>query len=126
METAVLESRKSRGRSRVTNGNELFVEPTDRRTAISRRFRDILSAIVADLGGADRLSEGQRQLARRVALMSMQCENMEARSVGGAEIDLDMYGQLSDRIGRACQRLGLKRVPREIVPDLRTYIAEGG
>ena len=50
----------------------------------------------------------------------MQCENMEARSVGGAEIDLDTYGQLSDRIGRACQRLGLKRVAKEL-PDLRKY-----
>jgi hypothetical protein len=123
MNNAALESRKSHGRSRVTNGNELFVEPTDRRTAISRRFRDILSAIVADLGGADRLSEGQRQLARRVALMCVECERMEARSVSGETVDLDMFGQLSDRIGRACQRLGLKRVPREIVPDLRTYIA---
>src|SRR3954453_9489104 len=114
METAALESRKSHGRSRVTNGSKLFVEPTDRRTAISRRFRDILSAIVADLGGADRLSEGQRQLARRIALMSMQCESMEARSVGGAEIDIDTYGQLTDRIGRAVQRLGVKRVPKEV------------
>src|SRR3954453_17336871 len=96
METAALESRKSHGRSRVTNGSELFVEPTDRRTAISRRFRDILAAIISDLGGSDRLSEGQRQLARRVALMSMQCETMEARFVAGEEIDIDVYGQLSD------------------------------
>ena len=34
-----------------------------------------------------------------------------------------LYGQLSDRIGRACQRLGLKRVPREIVPDLASMLS---
>lgn len=117
--------RKSHGRSRVANGNDLFVEPTDRRTAMSRRFRDILSAIISDLGGPERLSEGERQLARRCALLSMECESLEAKSVGGAEIDLDTYGMLTDRLGRALQRLGIKRVPKDVTPDLRSYIGGG-
>jgi len=125
MQSAVLEARKLHARSRVTNGSELFAtnEPIDGRSMASRRFRDILGQIVADLGGSDRLSEGQRQLARRVALMALECEKLEAKSIAGEEINLEQFGQLSDRIGRAMQRLGLKRVPRDVTPDIKSYLS---
>jgi hypothetical protein len=74
------------------------------------------------IGGADRLSEGQRQLARRCATISLECEKIEAHAVAGEEIDLDCYGQLTDRLGRAFQRLGLRRQPRDVTPDLGSYI----
>src|SRR5271165_5756399 len=65
-------------RSAVSNGSQLFVDSTvDGRSKEARRFRDVLAEIVSDLGGADHLSEGQRQLARRCALMSVECEKME-------------------------------------------------
>jgi hypothetical protein len=67
--------------------------------APSRRFRDILGQIIADLGGSDRLSEAQKQLCRRVSLMCWACERLEARSVAGEAIDLEQFGQLTDRIG---------------------------
>jgi hypothetical protein len=63
---------------------------------------------VADLGGFDCLSEAQKQHCRGVALMSWECERLEARSIVGEAIDLEQFGQLTDRIGRACQRLGLR------------------
>src|SRR4051794_26833595 len=118
METSVLVTRNRMARSRVTNGRSLFSSDLiDGRSAMSRRFRDILTAIVGDLGGSDRLSEGQKQLARRIALLSVTCEAMEAKSIAGEPIDIDQFGQMTDRIGRACQRLGLRRVPKEVVPD---------
>ena len=67
--------------------------------------------------------EGQRQLARRCAMLAVECEKIEALGVAGQAIDLDCYGQLTDRIGRAFQRLGLKRVPRDVTPTLETYLA---
>ena len=100
-------------RSRVGNGSALFVdESVDGRSAAARRFRDVLSEITGDLGGPDHMSEGQKQLARRCALMAVECEKLEAKSVAGDPIDLEAYGKLADRIGRAFQRLGLKRVAR--------------
>ena len=85
---------------------------------MSRRFRDIVTAITSDLGGADRMTEGQRQLARRVAMhSSSRAKPWRQRSVAGEPIDIDTYGTLSDRIGRAVQRLGLRRVPRNISPS---------
>ena len=69
-------------RSRVTNGKNLFVVGKAT-SAAARRFADILGAVVSDLGGADQLSEGQRQLARRAASLSLACERLEAVICGG-------------------------------------------
>ena len=35
---------------------------------------------------------------------------------------LEVYGQLTDRLGRAFQRLGLKRVMHDVTPDLGAYL----
>jgi hypothetical protein len=111
----VVERCASKQRSRVTNGKALFVE-ADQRGPWARRWRDVLAEITNDLGGADLLSEGQKQLARRCATISIACERMEGEAALGNEIDLDAYGTLTDRLGRALQRLGLKRHPRDITP----------
>jgi hypothetical protein len=70
-------------KSKVTNGRALFTEPFDSNSAAGRRFKDILASIVSDLGGIDRLSEGERQLARRAAALSYSCESLECRIIGG-------------------------------------------
>jgi hypothetical protein len=75
-------ARKTYARSAVTNGRRLHVVPVGD-NAWSRRFRDVLGQIIADLGGPDGLSEGQRQLARRAATLSMECERLEVRAVAG-------------------------------------------
>jgi hypothetical protein len=77
------------------------------------------------------LSEGQRQLSRRAAMLSVECERMEGQAVAGKTIDLETFGKLTDRLGRTFQRLGLRRKQRDVTPDLRTYLkqrasAEGG
>jgi hypothetical protein len=112
----------SHARSAVTNGRRLHVQPVGD-TAWSRRFRDLVAEITSDLGGADLLSEAQRQLIRRCAMLSVECEKMESAGVAGATIDLESYGQLTDRLGRAFQRLGLRRVPRDVTPTLAEYLA---
>jgi hypothetical protein len=104
-------------RSAVTNGRRLHVVPPGD-TRWARRFRDVLSEIISDLGGRDVLSEGQRQLARRCATIAIECEKMEGQAAAGGEINLETYGALTDRLGRTFQRLGLKRVARDIGPSL--------
>jgi hypothetical protein len=68
-------------RSRVTNGSSLFI-PGPQTSAAARRFADILGEVTGDLGGPDQLSEGQRQLARRGAALSLACERLEAMLCG--------------------------------------------
>ena len=89
---------------------------------MAMRFRDLNDDIIADLGGRDRLSTGQLQLVRRAAMLSVTVEGMEADAVSGKVFDVDLYGQLSDRLGRCLQRLGLKRVTRDVTPTLRDYL----
>jgi hypothetical protein len=113
---------KLQGRSRVSNGKSLWLDG-DRRSVAARRFRDIFAGIISDLGGADLLSEGQKQLARRCSLLSVECEQIEARAVAGDPIDLEAYGVMTDRLGRAFMRLGLERRQRDAL-TLEQYAAE--
>ena len=111
-------------RSGVSNGTRLFVLEgnADGRSAPYRRFKDVLEQILADMGGADFLSEGQRQLCRRAATLSIMAESMEADAVGNKHLDIDIYGQLTDRLGRCLQRLGLERRARDATPGPKTVI----
>jgi hypothetical protein len=118
-------SRAPKGRSKVSNSRQLFIDG-DARLKGSRRFRAVLANIATDLGGADRLSEGQKQIARRCAMLSVQCEIMESAAVAGLPFDVESYGQLTDRLVRAFQRLGLKRVTHDVTPDLRAYLTAMG
>lgn len=118
---ATSDAKPPRCRSAVSNGKRLFVvRPGD--TAWARRFADILGEVISDLGGADRLSEGQRQIARRCATIAISCERMEGDAAAGNPIDLLTYGTLTDRLGRAFQRLGLKRVPLNATPSVAEYL----
>jgi hypothetical protein len=116
--------RRSRtNRAKITNGTALFNPATvDGRSQSARRFHDVLQQILADLGSAARLSEGQRQLCRRAATVSMTAEGMEAHAVTGQPFDVDLYGQLTDRLGRCFQRLGLERRSRDVTPRLEDYL----
>jgi len=109
-------------KSAVTNGRRLHVvRPGD--TAWSRRFRDVLAEIISDIGGHDAgLSEGQRQLARRAATISITCEKMEGEAAAGHDIDFEQYGQLTDRLGRCFARLGLRRQARDLGPTLSDFL----
>jgi hypothetical protein len=113
-------------RSAVSNGRRLHVvRPGD--TAWARRFRDVLAEIVSDLGG-EGLSEGQRQLARRAATLCIMCERLEGEAAAGRDIDLDVYGQMCDRVGRCFHRLGLRRQARDVspAPTLQQYLRGRG
>jgi hypothetical protein len=115
-------SRKSHGRSQVGNGKKLL-PLTDGRSTTARRFKDLVEDIAADLGGKDHLSEGQRQLIRRAAMLSAECERQEALSARGeAEFNCELYGTMCDRLGRLFGRLGLERRSRDITPDLKSYL----
>lgn len=107
----------SKTRSRVTNGGTLFaLEGVDRRGAYYRRFRDLLLAHLADLGGADRLSEFERQLCRRCAFLEIESERLEGEAVQGKAVDLEAYVAMVNAHGRAASRVGLRRKARDVTP----------
>jgi hypothetical protein len=105
--------RKIYARSRLTNGKDLLPN-IDGRSLIARRYRDICSAIAADQGGLDQLSEARLQLIRRYAALCVMAEEMESRLVQGAQIDIIEHAQLTSTMVRVAQRIGLDRIPRDV------------
>jgi hypothetical protein len=115
-------------RSAVTNRNALFLENIDERSAFARRFRDVLSLHISDLGGWEAVSEAQASIARRAATITVQLEQIECRFAQVAEPNdklADLYSRLSNTLRRLLESIGFERKARDITPDLdlRTYIA---
>jgi hypothetical protein len=113
--------RESKCRSRVSNGADLLPN-IDGRSAIARRFRDIIAAVAVDQGGADHLSEARLQLVRRFAAAAVIAEQMESRLANGQEINIVEHSQLSSTLVRIAQRIGIDRKLRHVVPSLTEYL----
>ena len=109
-------------RARVTNHKDLL-PGLDGRSATARRFRDLVNAFVADMGGLDRCSEIRLGLVRRLAATTVQAEMLEARMVNGEAIDIAILCTLASTTVRLSQRLGLERRTRDVTPSLGQYLA---
>lgn len=91
-----------------------------------RRLRDLYEAHVSDLGGHDHVSEAERVLCRRAAMLVLQTELLElrmAKTEDGAATpkQLERYVKASGALNRIYARLGTKRRPKDVTPDLKTY-----
>jgi hypothetical protein len=110
--------------SRVANGAKLLPS-TDGRSVTARRFKDLIYDIGADLGGLSELSEAEKQLIRRGALLSAESERQEAlwarqhagERVKGEKFDLEHYSMLVNCQRRIFEVLGLKRRTRDVSLD---------
>jgi hypothetical protein len=100
-------------RSRVTNHKDLLPN-LDGRSSTARRFRDLVNAFIADMGGLDCCSEIKLGLLRRLAATTVQSELLEARMVNGEEIDVGTLCTLASTTVRLSTRLGIERVPRDV------------
>lgn len=67
-------------------------------TSFPGRFRDLVEIMSLDLGGMDLLSEGQKQLIRRAATLSVMAEAIEADVVRDKDFDILDYGTVCDRL----------------------------
>src|SRR5215510_4101302 len=85
--SSLLDELPSRTRSAVTNHKDLL-PGLDGRSATARRFRDLVNAFIADMGGLERCSEIRLGLLRRLAATTVQAELLEARMVNGEVINI--------------------------------------
>jgi hypothetical protein len=110
-------------RSCITNGRKLLL--TDERGATARRFRDLYHGFCQDLGGADRLSQGELQLVRRAAALSSELERQEAVwALGEAKFDFGGYATLTNVLRRVLESIGLERRAKDVTPpSLSAYLA---
>jgi hypothetical protein len=118
---SLLAPSKPQFRSKLTNQGTLLPE-VDGRSALARRFRDIVAQLAADQGGADRLSEARLQLLRRFAAAAVLAEELEGKLARGQTIDLAEHALLSSTLVRIAQRIGIDRRAKTI-PSLNEYLA---
>jgi hypothetical protein len=101
----------------------LSLADLDGRTIAARNARALVSAIESDLGGADRLSAAEREIATRAALAGAMLADLEARWLTGRPADLAQYATLANTQSRLLKMLGLERRPRDTTPTIDAYLA---
>jgi hypothetical protein len=109
---------KSGGKVRL-----LSLEDVDGRTVAYRRCADLISHIERDLGGSRQLSTAEKQLVRHAALTATMLEHLGSQWLGGQPIDPTAFSTLVNAARRGFEAIGLKRVPREVVPTVDRYVA---
>jgi hypothetical protein len=85
-----------------------------------------MAAHTSDLGGADNISEAERVLVRRAAMLTLQLELMEHRWATEHEGEagpktLLTYHTVTNTLRRVHEALGTKRRAKDITPDPLTY-----
>jgi hypothetical protein len=108
-------------RSRISNGRALLPF-TDGRSAEARRYRDLISDIVADKGGIEKCSASLVSLIRRFAAQCVLAEALEARLARGEAVDIAAHSQLSSTLVRLSNKIGIGRSVKT-TPSLDEYLA---
>lgn len=115
----------SKARSSITNGRHLLPE-VDARSAWMRRLRDLIAEHTSDLGGDDLVSEAEKRLIRRAAMLTIQTEMLDAKfAANGGEAnanDLDCYQRVTNTQRRCLETLGLERRSKDVTPTLAEYL----
>ena len=117
---ADVEAPKTKGRSRVSNGSALFLDGVDGRSALARRYRDIIKQLVSDLGGDP--SEAQSLIVRRASTLAVWCEQAEAEMARARISTSESSRPPRMRCGACWRTSALSGGARDITPDLSRYI----
>lgn len=99
-----------------------FLGTIDRRTARAKTFERELAQLVSHLGGPDHISAVELGLCERLAGIHTLCREYETDHAAGREIDVDKYLAAASRHDRLAKTVGLRRVARDVTPDLRSYL----
>src|SRR5215207_4269186 len=106
----------SRVRSAITNGRHVLAD-VDHRSALMRRLRDLVQLHTNDLGGEDYISEAEKRLVRRAAMLTLQLEMLDQKFAHdeseGSRLDLETYQRCSNTLRRLLESLGLERRQRD-------------
>ena len=80
-------------------------------------MKEIIADHIGDLGGADSVSASERNLVRRAAVMTIECERMEQRfalSDAADPDEIELYTRVVGHLRRVLEGLGLARRPRMV------------
>jgi hypothetical protein len=105
-------ARKSRQRSRLTNG--ALLPGIDGRSSWVRRCKDVIELHLADLPDA---TAAERSIVRRAAVLTTELERLEAKFAEAGEaspFDLDLYQRTAGGLRRLLEAVGLERRLRDV------------
>ncbi len=118
----------SRVRAAVSNGSNILGPDIDHRSASARRYRDIVDDLTNDRGGEGAVSEAERLLIRRAAMLALQLEMQEQgfTDMKATTAQVEAYQRGLNSLRRTLETLargGLPRRPREVdrVPSVEQY-----
>ena len=97
------------------------LDDLDRRTTAAKAALELRSAIVADLGGEDRISAMKRELIESVALIGAALKDAAVRYIKGEPVDIGEFATLANTQRRLLADLGLERQAKE-VQHLNSYL----
>lgn len=100
-----------------------WMQSLDGRTAIAQEMRRRFDEVAADLGGADQLSYLERSLVSRYLWAEFWIQQQELAIAVGQEVDIGRYTQAVNSATGLANKLGLKRVAKD-VPDIATYLRQ--
>jgi hypothetical protein len=109
-----------RGRSAVSNGSKLLM--SNGSTKWGRRFIDLVAEHCDELGSVELLTAAQIGLIRRVSALECELELREDKLAAGEAVDLDEFARVSGHCRRIWETLGFRRVKKDTVPRLHSYI----
>jgi hypothetical protein len=110
-------------RSAVTNGSKLLVG-IDGRSPTARRFRDLVQAYRAEIGGD--LSQPEMAMIKTAAGLSLSAELMQAQIVNGISVNADDLIRLSSEVRRILDAIAEKAAGKRkpaAAPDIHEYVA---
>ena len=115
---SILRAGNGKGKVRLLTRKHL-----DGRTKARRQFDAIVEGIVGDLGGVDQMSTVQKHLVEAFAGSALTVQDMNARMLLGASVDLLAHSASISTLVRLAARIGVGRVPRDVTPPTLADIA---
>lgn len=93
--------------TRVGNGTALL-SGIDGRTAGARRYREVYTALLAEVTKLNRHpSQQEGMIARRAALLSIWCEAAETEMASNGSVDINEFTAATNTLRRCLADLGL-------------------
>ena len=109
--------------SGVRNGKTrlLSLDDLDRRTKAFQVAHDTKHAIIADLGGAERLSMLELIQVENAAVDAAVLRDLQVRWLRGKEVEATVLATVENVFNRTAAMLGTKRRTKDVVPSIEQY-----
>jgi hypothetical protein len=90
----------------------------------ARRALDFRATLLAERGGADRLSALRKSSIDIVSCITAMVEDLLTRAMNGEEVDLSALNSLLNSRRREADAIGMDPEPINITPDITKYLEQ--